>query len=137
MRKFFLVGGGALIATALIAAGASAHTTKFSVITLNQSAHPSGDGVIIHGKIVDPSDRHEVIGHDRAHFSPNGDRVRARIRFHFEDGSELRVKGGFGPGDNKLAVAGGSGVFEDADGVVRLHDAGEGAERYAFRLTGP
>ena len=137
MRKFFLIGGGALIATALIAAGASAHTTKFSVITLTQSSQPSGDSVIVHGKVVDPDNRHEVIGHDRAKFTPHGQGVRARIRFHFDDGSELKVKGGFGPGNNKLAIAGGSGVFEDADGVVRLHDAGEGAERYAFRIDGP
>src|SRR4051812_24226909 len=108
MRKVFLVGVAAVIASALMAGGAGGRAaTKFSVITLTQSSHPSGGGVVVHGKVVDPRDRTAVLGHDRARFTPDGGRIKARVRFHFADGSVLKVEGAFGPGDNKLAIAGG------------------------------
>ena len=138
MRKVFLAGATTLIAILSVTSGASGQTnTKFSVITLTQSSHPSGEGVVVHGKVVDPRDRSEVVGHDRARFTPYSRGVKARIRFHFSDGSVLKVKGGFGPGDNKLAIIGGSGQWDDADGKALLHDAGEGAERYTFEITVP
>ena len=138
MRRISLAGAAAVTVAALIAAGASGQTeTKFSVITLTQSSHESGEGVVVHGKVVDPRDRSHVLGHDRARFTPDGRRIQARVRFHFADGSVLKVEGAFGPGDNKLAIAGGSGRWEDAEGRALLHDAGEGAERYTFEITGP
>jgi len=135
MRKSFVAAALAALVIGVLAAPAGAQTvSKFSVITLTKSSHPSGGSIIVRSRLVEPGERNEVLGHGLAKFTPRGQRVRARIIFYFADGS-LKAKGVFGPGDNKLAVVGGSGRWNGASGKVKLSNAGHGAERYSFTVV--
>lgn len=135
MRKLIPAAIAALALASVTATTAGAQTvTKFSVVTLTKSSHPSGNSIIVRHAVVEPGERNEVLGRDVAKFTPRGQRVRARIVFFFADGS-LKVKGVFGPGDNKLAIIGGSGRWNGASGKARLRSAGAGAERYSFTVV--
>jgi hypothetical protein len=134
-RKLMIGGVVATVSLAGLTAAAEAQTaSKFSVIALTRSSHPSGSSIIVRSTLVEPGERSEVLGHDLAKFTPRGDRVRARIVFFFADGS-LKAKGVFGPGDDKIAIIGGSGRWDGASGKVKLRNAGPGAERYTFTVV--
>jgi hypothetical protein len=136
MRRLISTAVLAGLVVGLVAATAAAQTaTKFSVVTLTKSSHPSGHDIIVRSNLVEPGERSEVIGHGFARFTPRAhNRVRARIVFSLADGS-LKVKGVFGPTDNQLSIVGGTGRWSGASGEVKLHDAGEGAERYTFTVV--
>jgi hypothetical protein len=136
VRKLISTAALAGVAVGLVAPTAAAQTaTQFSVVTLTKSSHPSGHNIIVRSRLVEPRERSEVIGHGLARFTPRAhNRVMARIVFYFADGS-LKVKGVFGPADNRLSIVGGTGRWSRAGGTVKLHDAGEGAERYTFTVV--
>ena len=136
LRKLISTTAVSGLAVGLVAATAAAQSaTRFSIVTLTKSSHPSGHNIIVRSQLVEPAERSEVIGHGLARFTPLArNRVRARIVFHFADGS-LTVKGVFGPTDNRLNIIGGTGRWNGAGGEVRLHNAGPGAERYTFTVV--
>jgi hypothetical protein len=134
MRRLIALAAAAAALVAITATAGAQTVTRFSVITLTRSSHPAGHSIIVRHRVVEPGERSEVLGHDIAKFTPRGQRVRARIVFYFADGS-LKVKGVFGPGDNKLAIIGGSGRWNGASGKAKLRSAGPGAERYTFTIV--
>jgi hypothetical protein len=136
VRKLITTAALSGLVVGLVAATAAAKTTTtFSVVTLTESSHPSGHSIIVRSKLVKPAERSDVIGHGLARFTPlTRNRVRARIVFYFADGS-LKVKGVFGPKDNRLTIVGGTGRWSGAGGEVKLHNAGHGAERYTFTVV--
>lgn len=135
MRRLISTAALSGLTVGLVAATAAAQTaTRFSVVTLTKSSHPSGHNIIVRSELVEPAERSEVIGHGLARFTPRArNRVRARIVFYFADGS-LKVTGVFGPTDDQLTIVGGTGRWNGASGKVRLHNAGQGAERYTFTV---
>jgi hypothetical protein len=135
MRRLISTAALSGLTVGLVAATAAAQTaTSFSVVTLTKSSHPSGHNIIVRSELVEPAERSEVIGHGLARFTPRArNRVRARIVFYFADGS-LTVTGVFGPTDDQLTIVGGTGRWNGASGKVRLHNAGQGAERYTFTV---
>lgn len=136
VRKLINAAAVSGLAVGLVPATAAAQTsTKFRVVTVTKSSHPSGHSIIVRSKLVEPAERSEVIGHGLATFTPRAhNRVKARIVFYLADGS-LKVKGVFGPTDNLLRIVGGTGRWTGAGGKVRLHNAGHGAERYTFTVV--
>lgn len=129
----------ALVTTAVILAslapGATASTdTKFKAVGLTQSSTKSGDGVIVRSKLTPPGDRSARIGHAIIKFSPlSHGQVHARGVFAV-GGGVLEVRGNFGAGDSQINIVGGNHRWAGATGVVRLHNAGPGAEKYRFSV---
>jgi len=88
MRKSFTAAALAALVIGVLAAPAGAQTvTKFSVITLTKSSHPSGGSIIVRSRLVEPAERNEVLGHGLAkvHASrpagPGSDHLLLRRRF--------------------------------------------------------
>jgi hypothetical protein len=126
----------AALGAAVITTTASARTeSRFTVIGLTQSSHPTHGGVIVRDSLVLPGDRDVAIGHARIKFSPRAHHsVRARGVFTLAGGT-LKVKGVFSGASGRVNVIGGTRRWNGAAGKVNLSNAGHGAERYRFTVV--
>ncbi len=136
MRKVIPLLAIAGLCLGVLAASAAARVeSRFTVIGLTKSSHPVHGGVIVRDTLVVPGDRNEVVGHARIKFTPRAHRsVRARGVF-VVGGGTLKVKGVFSGSSGRINVIGGTRHWNGAAGKVKLSNAGQGAERYAFTVV--
>lgn len=126
MRKVFLVVSLVAVATAAIAATASARTeTRFSVVHVDTSGHPSGHNTLIQrGRLLLPT-THRVVGHDVIKLTLHPRRHTARIRIvaRFRGQGSLKAKGIVGANKNpsRIPIIGGTGAFNGAAGKLKAH----------------
>ena len=117
----------AVLAFVAIAATASARTeTRFSAIDIKTSVrHVNRTTIIQRGRLVNPFDRDEVVGHDvvKISFHPKSRSARVRAIAFFRGQGSLKVKGHLGSGrNNRIPIIGGTGAFNGAAGKLKLHD---------------
>jgi len=128
MRKLFLLASVAAVAIAAVAivSSASARTeTRFSVIDVKTHARQvSRTTVIQRGRLVNPADQDQVVGHDvvKIAFHPKSRTARIRAIAFFRGQGSLKVKGTFGGGrNNRIPIIGGRGAFNGAAGKLKTH----------------
>ena len=115
MRRILLASALAVLAFAAVAATAlAATTTEFSVIAQTTSHHATPDHhFVIKGRLLQPGDRDDVVGHFKARFGPHH---HIQAVASFPDGS-IKVQGK----GNRVPIIGGSGRWNGAAGKMVVH----------------
>lgn len=142
MRKSVLAGVIATLGVAMLATPASASFDRhFSVIEKEVSVEPVGEhGFAFKSKLLQPHNRANRVGRDQGvcREAPHR-RVRCRALVHLngEIGGfgDIRVRGDFGRGDNRVNVVGGTGDFNGVAGKVLIHDLSRRASKLHFDLV--
>jgi hypothetical protein len=129
MRRFLLLGTLAALAAATVAAGASAQTvSKFSVIAKPTSGHRSGPNhFVVRGRLVQPGDRDDILGHFKARFARHG---RIHAVAIFPDG-KIKFQGQ----GNRIPIIGGTGRWNGAAGKVLIHNLRRNAALLTFTVV--
>jgi hypothetical protein len=123
MRRFLWIGALVAVLGALFATSAGARTeTRFSVIAHQTSGHRAGNQFVIHGRLLQPGDRDDVVGRFRAKFSRRG---RVHAVAVFPDG-KLKAQGNTRGNRNgrRIPIVGGSGRWNGAAGKLKTHNLG-------------
>ena len=120
MRKLIAALAVAALAAGAVATSADGQTaTKFSVQTHKIRGHRVTGGFAIHGLLVVPGHRKEVVGSFKATFKgPRGRHVRAV--FFFPDG-KIKVSGT--QDHSKVPIVGGTRRWNGASGKLKIHRA--------------
>ena len=143
MRKFVLAGVIATLGVAMLAIPASASFDRhFSVISKEVSGEPVGEnGFRSKDKLLQPHNRDNRVGRDKAtcRAAPDRRKIRCHAVVHLngEIGGfgDIRVRGDFGRGDNRLNVVGGTGDFNGVAGKMLVHDLSRRASKLHFDLV--
>ena len=135
MRKLILTGTAAVAACGVLAASAgAAQTAHFSVAAIQTSGHPTHKGGFVFTERL--RRHHRVIGHDRVECRKAARRglIRCKAVFFFPHG-KIKAQGNYGRGNNKLAVVGGTRVFDGVSGKLLVHGGGGRKSRLEFLLV--
>ena len=117
MRKLIAALAVAALGVGLVASSASAQTVnKFTVRTAKSHGHRTNNGFAVHGLLVVPGDRDDVLGTYKASFTgPRGNHVRAV--FFFSDG---KIKANGNQNHGKVPIVGGTSRWNGASGKVKI-----------------
>jgi hypothetical protein len=142
MRKFFLAGVIATLGVAMLAIPASASFDRhFNVIEKPVSGGTVGEnGFRFKSKLLQPHNRANRVGRNNVtcrEATPRKFRCHAVVHLNGKIGGfgDIRVRGDFGRGDNRLNVVGGTGDFNGVAGKVLVHGLSPRADKLHFDLV--
>jgi hypothetical protein len=142
MRKIILAGALAALGSAALAVPASASFDRhFSVIEKPVSGGTVGEqGFRFKSKLLQPHNRDNRVGRNNVicREAPHRSfRCHAVVHLNGKIGGfgDIRVRGDFGRGDNRLNVVGGTGDFDGVAGKVLLRSLGRRADKLHFDLV--
>jgi hypothetical protein len=120
MRRVYLLGvvaALAVLAAAVFSASAGARTeSRFSVVADPTHGHAHANAFHLRGRLRDPGDLDDIVGHFRATFKRGG---HFRGIFNFGNG---KLKANGDQARHRVPVVGGSGVWNGAAGKLKVHN---------------
>jgi hypothetical protein len=120
MRRVYLLGvvaALAVLAAAVFSASAGARTeSRFSVVADPTAGHAHANAFHLRGRLRDPFDRDDIVGHFRATFKRGG---HFRGIFNFGNG---KLKANGDQARHRVPIVGGSGVWNGAAGKLKIHN---------------
>lgn len=117
MRRLMLIGIVAALAAAVLAPTAGARSeSRFRVIADSTSHKQRQHTFILKGKLREPHNRSNVLGHFRAKFRKGG---HINAVFTFDNG---KIKANGNQNNNKVPIVGGTRHWNGAAGKLLIHN---------------
>ena len=117
MRRLILVGiVAALVAAVLVPTAGARSESRFRVIADSTSHKERQHAFILKGKLRDPNNRSNVLGHFRAKFRRGGHIAGV---FTFDNG---KIKASGNQNNNKVPIVGGTRAWNGASGKLLIHN---------------
>lgn len=141
MRKLVLAGGIAALGLGLLAIPASASfDPHFMVLSKGVSAHRTSSGAeVFRDKLLEPGNRHNLIGSDHGRCTAKGHVLRCRAVAHLngEIGGfgDIRVRGHITRHHHRLNVVGGTHDFNGVAGKMKIADFNKRVSKLHFDLV--
>jgi hypothetical protein len=130
MRRSVLLGALVAVIGAVFAATAGARVeTRFSVIAQQTGGHQAGRHFVTRGRLLQPGDRDDVVGHYRSKFGRHG-RVHAVALFG--DGA-IKLQGNTNA--SRIPIVGGRGRWNGAAGKVKTRNLRGGDQLITFVIV--
>lgn len=139
MRKLVLAGGIAALGLGLLAIPASASfDPHFMVLSKGVSAHRTSSGAeVFRDKLLEPGNRHNLIGSDHGRCTAKGHVLRCRAVAHLngEIGGfgDIRVRGHITRHHHRLNVVGGTHDFNGVAGKMKDRGLQQASVEAPFR----
>jgi len=130
MRRVYLLGvvtALAVLAAAVFTGSAGARTeSRFSVIADPTHGHAHANAFHLRGRLREPGDRDDIVGHFRATFKRGG---HIRAIFNFGNG---KLKANGDQARHRVPIVGGSGVWNGSAGKLLIRDLRHGRALLTF-----
>jgi hypothetical protein len=139
MRKFMLAAALAALGAAVVASPAFAFDHHFSVLGKGKSFDRISPHVFVfREKLLDPNNRSNKVGRDRAKCRAKPRKIKCRVKYHLNGKiggfGDIQVRGDLDPGPDHLVVLGGSDDFNGVAGKVIVRTP-KGPTRIHFDLV--